>query len=194
MNYLPRAAARTQAQAMRSVLQRDHPGADQRLGVGPLADLRHWPDLQVRDVPEDPSGGGCSVSGAYFAGTPAVLAIATSASLARRDITALHELGHHLQQTRVELTDVLLAQPDGGTVWRTRPATPSPPTSCCRTRSPISTSPPQAPPPTPRSRSGDLATRPHLRPRRSTVMRLPEGNRNDGAQRAFDRHLTLNVP
>ncbi|MGW0566003.1 ImmA/IrrE family metallo-endopeptidase [Streptomyces tauricus] len=115
MNYLRRAAARTQAMAMLSVLRRDHPGAVQRLGVGALGELRQWPSLEVRDVPDDRSGGGCSVSGAYFAGSPAVLAVASSASLARRDFTALHELGHHLQQTMVELMDVLLAQPDGGT-------------------------------------------------------------------------------
>lgn len=115
MNYLRRAAARTQAQAMRTALQRDHPGADQHLSVGALEELRQWPSLEIRDVPDNRSGGGCSVSGAYFSGTPAVLAIASSASLARRDFTALHELGHHLQQTLVELMDVLLAQPDGGT-------------------------------------------------------------------------------
>lgn len=115
MTYLRRAAARTQAKAMLTVLQRDHPGTAQRLGAGALDELRQWLGLEVRDVPDDRSGGGCSVSGAYFTGTPAVLAIASSASLARRDFTALHELGHHLQQTMVELMDVLLAQLDGGT-------------------------------------------------------------------------------
>lgn len=115
MNYLRRAVARTQAKAMLTLLQREYPGAAQRLGGGALDELRQWPDLEVRDVPDSRSGGGCSVSGAYFAGTPAVLAIASSASLARRDFTALHELGHHLQQTLVELMGVLLAQPDGGT-------------------------------------------------------------------------------
>lgn len=114
MDYLRRAAARTQAKAMLAVLQRDHPGAAQRLGDGALDELRQWPGLEVRDVPDDRSGGGCSVSGAYFTGTPAVLAVATSASLARREFTGLHELGHHLQQTVVELMDVLLAEPDGG--------------------------------------------------------------------------------
>ncbi|MFJ2716861.1 ImmA/IrrE family metallo-endopeptidase [Streptomyces sp. NPDC087437] len=114
MDYLRRAAACTQAKAMLAVLQRDHPGAAERLGDGALDELRQWPGLEVRDVPDDRSGGGCSVSGAYFAGTPAVLAVATSASLARREFTGLHELGHHLQQTAVELMDVLLAEPDGG--------------------------------------------------------------------------------
>ncbi|MEY2226495.1 ImmA/IrrE family metallo-endopeptidase [Streptomyces sp. BF23-19] len=115
MNYLRRAEARAQAQDMLAVLHRDHPGASQRLGAGALQELRQWPGLEVREVPDEQSGSGCSVSGAYFAGTPAVLAVAKSASLARRDFTGLHELGHHLQQTVVELMGVLLAQPDGGT-------------------------------------------------------------------------------
>lgn len=115
MNYLRRAAARAQAEAMLTVLRRDHADAMQRLGASALHELRQWPGLEVREIPDARSGNGCSVSGAYFAGTPAVLAVAASASLARRDFTALHELGHHLQQTMVELMDVLLDQPDGGT-------------------------------------------------------------------------------
>ncbi|WP_030614859.1 ImmA/IrrE family metallo-endopeptidase [Streptomyces fulvoviolaceus] len=115
MNYLRRAAARAQATAMLTVLEREHPGAAQQLGRSALDELRQWPGLDVRDVPDDRSGNGCSVSGAYFAGTPAVLAVASSASLARRDFTGLHEFGHHLQQTMVELMDVLLAEHDGGT-------------------------------------------------------------------------------
>ncbi|MFF5390456.1 ImmA/IrrE family metallo-endopeptidase [Streptomyces sp. NPDC013012] len=115
MNYLRRATARVQAQAMLTVLHRDSPDAFQRLGAGALHELRQWPDLEVRDIPDARSGNGCSVSGAYFAGTPAVLAVAASASLARRDFTGLHELGHHLQQTTVELMGILLDQPDGGT-------------------------------------------------------------------------------
>ncbi|MEN8656344.1 ImmA/IrrE family metallo-endopeptidase [Streptomyces sp. 21So2-11] len=115
MNYLRRAVARTQAQAILAVLHQDHPDAAERLGTSALYELRQWPGLEVRDVPDAPSGGGCSVSGAYFAGTRPVLAVARSASLARRDFTALHELGHHLQQTVVELMGALLAQPDNGT-------------------------------------------------------------------------------
>ncbi|MFB7808554.1 ImmA/IrrE family metallo-endopeptidase [Streptomyces virginiae] len=115
MNYLRRAAARVQSQAMLTVLHRDRPEAIQQLGAGALHELRQWPDLEVRDIPDARSGNGCSVSGAYFAGTPAVLAVAASTSLARRDFTALHELGHHLQQTTVELMGILLDQPDGGT-------------------------------------------------------------------------------
>ncbi|MET9792092.1 MULTISPECIES: ImmA/IrrE family metallo-endopeptidase [Streptomyces] len=115
MNYLRRAAARAQAKAMLTVLHREHPGAVQRLCAGALDELRQWPGLEVRDVPDDRSGNGCSVSGAYFAGSPAVIGVAGSASLARREFTGLHELGHHLQQTMVELMDVLLAEPDNGT-------------------------------------------------------------------------------
>lgn len=114
VNYVQRAAARTQAKAMLAILRRDHPGADARLTAGALRELRQWPGLDVRDVPDGRTDG-CSVAGAYFAGTPAILAVAGSASLARRDFTALHEFGHHLQQTLVELMDVLLEQPDNGT-------------------------------------------------------------------------------
>lgn len=113
MNYLRRAAARAQAQAMLDALHRDHPGAAKRLAEGALKELRQWPGLEIKDV-ADEGAGGCSVAGAYFRGSPAKIAVARSASLARRDFTALHELGHHLQQTLDELMDVLLEQEDHG--------------------------------------------------------------------------------
>lgn len=37
-----------------------------------------------------------------------------SASRARRDFTALHELGHHLQQNSFDLMEAFARQPDGG--------------------------------------------------------------------------------
>lgn len=65
----------------------------------------------------DPSDAGaeCSVAGTYRdEEDPPLLAIAAAASAGRQAFTALHEFGHHLQQTEDMLTDRLLSQPDKG--------------------------------------------------------------------------------
>ncbi|MBT2508525.1 ImmA/IrrE family metallo-endopeptidase [Streptomyces sp. ISL-98] len=100
---------------MLGMLHKHHGDAVDRLAAGALAELQQWTNLQVREVPDTQAGQGCSVAGAYFPGPPPVLAVARSVSLARRDFTALHELGHHLQQNHLTLIDALLAEPDGGT-------------------------------------------------------------------------------
>lgn len=113
MNRLLAAAARTQATAMLQALEHGWPGATQSLAASALAELQTWPELTVRTIPENQTDQGCSVAGIYLAGPPPILAVAQSLSRARRDFTALHELGHHLQQTDFDLMEVLLQAADG---------------------------------------------------------------------------------
>jgi hypothetical protein len=91
------------------------PDAAGLLAGGALQALQCWEQVVVRIVPEAQTDAGCSVAGAYLdTEQPPVIAVATSASSPRRDFTALHELGHHLQRTRDVLIDEMLAQPDNG--------------------------------------------------------------------------------
>lgn len=60
------------------------------------------------------SGNGCSVAGSYIGTTdPPTLAVAMSASPRRRQFTVLHEFGHHLQNSDVDLAVRARQQPDG---------------------------------------------------------------------------------
>ncbi|MGW6261531.1 ImmA/IrrE family metallo-endopeptidase [Streptomyces sp. NPDC055085] len=113
VNYVLAAAARKQATAMLVELE-EIPGAAQRLARSALAELQTWPELRVRLVPETQAGAGCSVAGAYDVGPPARISVADAASYARRDFTALHELGHHFQKNSLELMEAFENQPDGG--------------------------------------------------------------------------------
>lgn len=110
-----RSAAHAQAERMLVEVAEAIPGALDDLRRDPLAALRAWDAVEVRMVPEAQTSSGCSVAGAYIADrTPPTLAIAESASRGRRAFTALHELGHHLQQTRLPLMQPLLDHADGG--------------------------------------------------------------------------------
>jgi hypothetical protein len=114
VNYVLAGAARTQAAAMIQELEAARPGAIERLAQGALAELRTWPELTVLEVDENLTEQGCSVAGAYDFGPPPHLSVATSASRARRDFTALHELGHHLQKNSFALMEPFGREPDGG--------------------------------------------------------------------------------
>ncbi|MFD3580525.1 ImmA/IrrE family metallo-endopeptidase [Streptomyces sp. NPDC058644] len=114
VNYVLAGAARTQAAAMIQELEAARPGAVERLAQGALAELKTWPELTVREVDENLTEQGCSVAGAYDSGPPPRLSVATSASRARRDFTALHELGHHLQKNSFDLMGPFGREPDGG--------------------------------------------------------------------------------
>ncbi|WP_370415646.1 ImmA/IrrE family metallo-endopeptidase [Streptomyces fradiae] len=114
VNYVLAGAARTQAAAMIKEVEAARPGALERLTQGALAELRTWPELTVKDVPEGRAAQGCSVAGAYDYGPPPRLSVAMSASQARRDFTALHELGHHLQKSSFDLMEPFSREPDGG--------------------------------------------------------------------------------
>ncbi|MFE5596082.1 ImmA/IrrE family metallo-endopeptidase [Streptomyces sp. NPDC056549] len=114
VNYVLAGAARTQAAAMITELETARPGAVELLAQGALEELRSWPELTVKDVPENEAAQGCSVAGAYDYGPPPRLSVATSASHARRDFTALHELGHHLQKNSFALMEPFSKEADRG--------------------------------------------------------------------------------
>ncbi|GAA3885710.1 ImmA/IrrE family metallo-endopeptidase [Streptomyces lannensis] len=114
VNYVLAAAAQAQATAMVAVLNTQAPGAAQRLARSAFTELQTWQGLMVRLVPEERTGARCSVAGTYLSGSPPQIAVADSATPARRDFTALHELGHHLQQNSFDLMDVFERQGDGG--------------------------------------------------------------------------------
>ncbi|WP_035803989.1 ImmA/IrrE family metallo-endopeptidase [Kitasatospora mediocidica] len=114
MNYIRAAAARDQATRMIEALNRLRPGATDRLADSALAEISTWAGFDVREISENESAAGCSVAGAYLPGPPPVVGVVSSRSHARRDFTGLHELGHHLQRTQIDLIDVLEEQPDQG--------------------------------------------------------------------------------
>lgn len=114
VNYVLAAAARAQATAMLAELETSKPRARRTLARGGLAELQTWPELIVRQVTEAQTGARCSVAGAYDIGPPPRISVAESASRARRDFTALHELGHHLQKNSLDLMDAFDREPDGG--------------------------------------------------------------------------------
>jgi len=72
------------------------------------------PDLAVLRVPElvpSDAQSGCSVAGGYRA-KPPTLIVAESMSKRRQQFTLLHELGHHLQRTELELGRNVMSKPD----------------------------------------------------------------------------------
>lgn len=74
-----------------------------------LTALERHPEVTLRLVPETDTGGGCTVAGGYRGSeTPPALLVTTSLSHRRRAFTALHEFGHHLQRTSLDLAAVLL--------------------------------------------------------------------------------------
>ncbi|HEV2345817.1 MAG TPA: ImmA/IrrE family metallo-endopeptidase [Actinocrinis sp.] len=112
---VPRSQARAQAVRMLTELDTAWPDSADLLAGGALHALQSWEQVAVRIVAESQTDAGCSVAGAYLdRAQPPVIAVATAASSARQDFTALHELGHHLQRTCDALIEQLLAQPDDG--------------------------------------------------------------------------------
>ncbi|MFE6509223.1 ImmA/IrrE family metallo-endopeptidase [Nocardioides sp. NPDC057767] len=96
------------------------------LAVDPCHVLEDWDEVDFRLVPQpattsglaidDPGATdvGCSVAGAYLDGTDPsalpIIQVAHAASSGRRAFTALHELGHHLQRTDINLAAVVWDQ------------------------------------------------------------------------------------
>ena len=104
---------RRQAQAIAACVEVAHPGALARLGDDALAELAAWAEVQVKWVPDQDVGEGCSVAGSYNSDIrPPALCIALSASPGRRQFTALHEVGHHVQQNNAELGAVVIMSAD----------------------------------------------------------------------------------
>lgn len=105
-----------QAGEMLNAVDLDYPGARARLTLDALVELGSLSDIAVRMVSDSSMsriGPTCSVSGHYSSKTlPPTLTIAESTSVRRRGFTALHEFGHHLQQTRIGLGRTVMAQPN----------------------------------------------------------------------------------
>jgi hypothetical protein len=103
-----RAAVHAQALAMLGVLDHMMPGRRDDLARDPIAVLRDWPDVVYREVPPADTDSRCSVAGAYY-GTenPPLLTVADATSPGRRAFSGLHELGHHLQQSDLDLANTV---------------------------------------------------------------------------------------
>ncbi|MFC4943792.1 ImmA/IrrE family metallo-endopeptidase [Pseudonocardia sp. GCM10023141] len=77
-----------------------------------VAALERHPEVALRLIPESDTGDGCTVAGGYRGSeTPPALVVTTSLSHRRRAFTALHEFGHHLQRTNLDLAERLLEHP-----------------------------------------------------------------------------------
>lgn len=99
MNIM-RADVVTQSRQMLERLGERWPDAASRLHDDALAELDEWSEVQVRRVPDESSVTRCSVAGGYvYSTTPPTLTVTESLSSRRRQFTALHELGHHLQRS-----------------------------------------------------------------------------------------------
>lgn len=91
------------------------PGAAGELMDDPCGALMTWDEVKLQFVPAVEADSRCSVAGAYiWEEQPPVLAVAQATSSGRRGFTALHELGHHLQQTDVDLAQELADAGDRG--------------------------------------------------------------------------------
>lgn len=98
-------------------LEQLRPGACDELMHDTCAALSAWDELTLRYVAAAETSDSCSVAGAYiWDETPPVLAIARSRSPGREAFTALHELGHHIQQSDDTLGDALADAGDRGQV------------------------------------------------------------------------------
>lgn len=107
------AEIRSQVKAIASIVEGDRPGVLESLARDALAELASWPEIAIEWMPEADTGEGCSVAGSYNADvSPPVLCIELSASPGRRQFTALHELGHHVQQSDYELAAAIVTSHD----------------------------------------------------------------------------------
>jgi hypothetical protein len=98
---------------MVALLEASNPILLAALGDDALAALDRHSEVTLRMVPESDTGGGCNVAGGYRGNeTPPALLVTTSLSRRRRAFTALHEFGHHLQRTNLDLGEVLLDHPE----------------------------------------------------------------------------------
>jgi hypothetical protein len=95
------------------------------LRPGACAELLHdtcevlvtWDEVTLRFVAPSQTDDSCSVAGAYiWDESPPVLAVARTRSRGRQAFTALHELGHHIQQSDEVLGDALAEDGERGQV------------------------------------------------------------------------------
>jgi hypothetical protein len=119
MSSAGRAVSRIEVEAatveVAATLNRLRPGAAAELAHDPCGVLDGWDEVQIRYVPSVEADSRCSVAGAYiWDETPPVLAVARATSAGRRAFTALHELGHHLQQSDLDLAQALASAGEQG--------------------------------------------------------------------------------
>lgn len=109
----PTPSVTDQALAMIREVEAGYPGALARLGMDSIGEISQWPEVQVQYLEQEREGSRCSVAGSYdFKTKPPSLAVARASSWRRQHFTVLHELGHHLQQTRVALAVSVRQQSD----------------------------------------------------------------------------------
>ncbi|MDX2815718.1 hypothetical protein PV410_24645 [Streptomyces sp. PA03-5A] len=94
------AVAPGQAQAILAVVERRHPGRLDALRTNTLVELRAWKaEIQLWMHPPHSGWGPCSVDGEYNNETLPPSVHVGGASPREQAFAALHELGHHLQQS-----------------------------------------------------------------------------------------------
>jgi hypothetical protein len=103
-----------QADATEAVFNRRYPRRLEAIRADAIAEITSWgePVIRFTDAPVD---SGCDLAGSYTAppeGRPEIRVV-RSGSRRRHQFTALHELGHHLQQTDPATASVLAAEPPG---------------------------------------------------------------------------------
>lgn len=89
-------------------------GSISDLTLDAFESLEHRSDLNILRVPDvvpKDSALGCSVAGGYRE-TPPTLIVAESMSRRRQHFTLLHELGHHIQRTHLDLGRTIMRQAD----------------------------------------------------------------------------------
>lgn len=105
-------AARVSRMAV--ILEQRSPGVLERLRYDAVDELSLWADLAIVALETLPPTG-CSIAGVYLAHEkPPRIGVWDQMSRPRTMFTALHELGHHLQQTDGDLIDELDGEPDDG--------------------------------------------------------------------------------
>jgi hypothetical protein len=99
---------------MVATLEARSPGILERLRHDAVEEMRLWDDIDVVALESSPPTD-CSIAGVYLPNAhPPRIGIWSQMTKARAMFTALHEVGHHLQQTDELLIDELDAQPDEG--------------------------------------------------------------------------------
>lgn len=85
-----------------------------QLHLDAIRELQLWSEIEIVPLQEG-TDSDCSIAGLYLDDTaPPRIGIVRSNSRARENFTALHELGHHLQRTDLDLASELGDQPDRG--------------------------------------------------------------------------------
>lgn len=117
-----RARSRLDARVSRmtELLEAKSEGVLERLHLDAVDELNRWEDLTVVPLGSLPPTG-CSIAGVYLPHyRPPRIGIWDQMSRPRAQFTALHELGHHIQQTDGVLVDELDGEPDDGSYLEER--------------------------------------------------------------------------